>query len=169
MLLKYSSDGALAGANTSSNGDRQPFLIGVSPEIQALQRLMVEIAPTDIPVLLEGESGVGKEVVALQIHGLSRYRELPFVKLSCSAFLPETLRAHFGDPETGNGQRTADSAGTLFFDEVSELDANSQRYLLHCFPDGNRPQGSRSLADRIISCTTKDLEFEIHEGRLRKE
>src|SRR5215469_10337724 len=88
MLLKYSNEDDLAGADASSNADRQPFLIGVSPEIQALQKLIVEIAPTDIPVLLEGESGVGKEVAALEIHGLSRYRELSFVKLGCSAFLP---------------------------------------------------------------------------------
>jgi two-component system response regulator AtoC len=169
MLLKYSNEGALAGADTSPNDDRQPFLIGISPEIQALQKLIVEIAPTDIPVLLEGESGAGKEVVALQIHGLSRYRELPFVKLSCSAFLPETLRTHLHDAEIGNGQGTSGSAGTLFLDEISELDANCQRYLLHCFPDGNRPQGSRSLMGRIISCTTKDLELEIHEGRFRNE
>ena len=69
------------------------FLAGTSPEIRPVQKLIAEIATTDIPVLLMGESGTGKEIAALQIHALSAYRDLPFVKLNCSSFMPERLHA----------------------------------------------------------------------------
>jgi len=168
MLLKYPNLSGFAESNGSASTERL-FLTGISLEIQAVQKLIAEIAPTDIPVLLEGESGTGKKIAALQIHAMSRYRDLPFVKLSCAAFQTETLRSQLLNFEHGNGEKSSSDAGTLFFDEISELDANGQRQLLHSFPEGNALSVHASLAGRIISCTTKDLESEVHGGRFRSE
>lgn len=169
MLLNYPSAANSSETNGFLNGDGRVFLAGISPEIQAVQKMIAEIARTDIPVLLEGESGSGKEVTALEIHLTSRYGHLSFVKVSCAAFLPDDFRTQLQRLESGNGEKGTDSVGTLFLDEISELDASCQRHLLHSFPEGSRPQGSQSLAGRIVSCTTKDLELEVHEGRFRSE
>jgi len=168
MLLKYQNMPDLPenGATTSS---ARVFLGGTSPEIKAVQKLVAEIAPTDIPVLLEGESGTGKEVTALEIHAMSRYRDLPFVKVSCAAFQTEALPTQLLGFENGNGDTKKKLSATFFFDEISELDANGQRQLLHSFPEGNGLSAHPALTGRIISCTTKDLESEVHEGRFRSE
>jgi two-component system response regulator AtoC len=144
------------------------FVAGISAEVQQINRLIVEIAPTDIPVLIMGESGTGKEIVALQIHGLSRHRDLPFCKLHCAALSPETLQAQFSAPVRDLTGPRGGVAGTLFFDEISELDTNCQGQLLHCFPSegglGTPQQGAR-----IISCTARDLEADVRAGRFRSE
>jgi len=145
------------------------YVCGVSPEVQPVQRLVSEIAPTDIPVLVLGESGTGKEIVARQIHGLSKYREMPFVKLSCAAFTQESFQTQLRRFENSHPGENGKSAGTLFFDEVSELDANCQRHLLHAFPDGDGLPGYRALTGRILSCTTRDIAAEAQAGRFRSE
>jgi DNA-binding NtrC family response regulator len=137
--------------------------------MQTLQRLVAEIAPTDIPVLLTGESGTGKEIVALKIHQLSEYRDLPFLKLSCAAFTAETLQSQLEDLRNGIKQREGKMVGTLFFDEISELDANCQRNLLHCVPDGNGISTQTSLQSRFVSCTNQELETEVQSGRFRSD
>ena len=144
-------------------------LSGISPEMQPVQRLISEIAPTDIPVLVVGESGTGKEVVAELIHEISTLRDLPFVKMSCTAFATESFQAQLREFENGQDTKNGKRAGTLFFDEVSELDANCQRRLLHLFPEGNGLRASQLLTARIISCTSRDLELEVHTGRFRSE
>jgi two-component system response regulator AtoC len=145
------------------------YISGVSPEMQPVQRLISEIAPTDIPVLLLGESGTGKEIAALHIHGLSHYRDLPFVKLSCAALTPESLKSRLGNFDGGHAEKNGNSTGTFFFDEIGELDTNCQRRLLHSIPDGNGLSANQSLAGRIVSCTTRDMESEVQSGRFRSE
>jgi two-component system response regulator AtoC len=137
--------------------------------MQPVQRLVSEIAPTDIPVLIVGESGTGKEVVALLIHEMSTIRELPFVRLSCTAFGTESFQAQLREFENGPDAKNGKRAATLFFDEVSELDSNCQRRLLHLFPEGNGLRASQPLTARIISCTSRDLESGVHAGRFRSE
>lgn len=147
----------------------QFFLSTMSAEMQPVQKLLSEIAPTEIPVLVEGESGTGKEIVALQIHELSSQRGLPFMKFSCAAFAAESFQLQLRNFENGQSAKNGKSTRTLFFDEISELDANCQRHLLHLFPDGNGLRGNQSLAGRIVSCTTRDLESDVHGGRFRSE
>ncbi len=137
--------------------------------MQPVQRLLSEIARTEIPILVEGESGTGKEIVALQIHELSGQSGLPFMKFSCSAFAMDSFQSQMRNFENGQSGKNGKSAGTLFFDEISELDANCQRHLLHLFPEGNGLRRNQSLAGRIVSCTTRDLESEVHGGRFRSE
>jgi DNA-binding NtrC family response regulator len=169
MSLNQWKTDASSATRSPLRPEKWGFLAGISPEIRPVQKLIAEIATTDIPVLLMGESGTGKEVAALQIHALSIYRDFPFVKLSCSAFMPEKLQAH----ALGFGIATEESheklCGTLFLDEISELDSACQRNLLHAFPEGGPRPSNGALPARIISCTTRDLESEVLEGRFRSE
>jgi len=147
----------------------QFFLSTLSAEMQPVQKLLSEIAPTEIPVLIEGESGTGKEIVALQIHELSSQRGLPFMKFSCAAFSVESFQSQLINFENGQSAKTGKSGGTLFLDEISELDASCQRHLLHLFPEDNARRTNQSLGSRIVSCTTRDLESEVCGGRFRSE
>jgi two-component system response regulator AtoC len=156
-------------ANDSPALGTQLFISGVSPEMQPVQKLISEIARTDIPILLFGESGTGKEIAALYIHSLSSHRDLPFVKLSCAALTPESLASRLGNFENGCKEKNGNRAGTFFFDEIGELDANCQRRLLHSIPDGNGLPASQSLSGRIICCTTREMESEVQSGRFRSE
>jgi two-component system response regulator AtoC len=168
-LLKYQNIVGTSDAGSTPAVEERFHILGVSPEIVSVQKLLAEIGPTDIPVLLEGESGVGKEIAALQIHEMSRHGDAPFVKLSCAAFTPEKFQTKLSSLEIVAGEAGGRPTGTLFFDEICELDTNCQRHLLHSFPDQNGLTLHQTLAGRIISCTTKDLETEVHEGRFRSE
>jgi len=168
-LLKYPDVPTTAEPGNGSASERCFYVSGISDEMQVIQRLISEIAPTDIPILLVGESGTGKEVAALQIHKLSKYRQLPFVKLTCASLNPESFSARPGGLENGDGEKGGRSTGTLFFDEVSELDANCQRHLLHSFPEGSQLPSHPSLVGRVVSCTTRNLDLEVESGRFRSE
>jgi two-component system response regulator AtoC len=170
MLLNYSDTTCAAGGEVGSLAlNNRIFISGVSPEMQAVQRLISEIAPTDIPVLLAGESGTGKEVAALQIHGLSEFRGLPFRKLTCAAFTQETFQTELHRFVDGDTAKNGRINGTLFFDEVSELDGNCQRWLLHSLPDGEGLPARESITGRVLSCTARDIESDVQAGRFRSE
>jgi DNA-binding NtrC family response regulator len=136
--------------------------------MQPVQRLISEIAPTDIPVLLLGESGTGKEFAAMQIHSLSVYRGLEFRKVTCSSATADSLQSHFISEGHGN-VISGDSAGTLFLDELGELDGDCQKRLLHLIPDGAGTAGGQAVGGRIVSCSTRDLESDAHHGTFRSE
>jgi DNA-binding NtrC family response regulator len=102
-------------------------------------------------------------------HALSNHNDLPFVKLTCAALGIHSFQSYIGDYENGEEGKTGKSTGTLFLDEIGELDANCQRLLLHLFPEGNGVRSKQSLTSRIISCTTHDLESEVHAGHFRGE
>ena len=137
---------------------------GLSPAMRSMERLIAGIAPTDIPVVLSGESGTGKEVVALELHRRSSRRDEPFFKCRCGTVSAEQLSLHL-IPAERNGET---SGGTIFLDEVNQLDPPSQSALLQALPDGSQVQ-RRFTRARVISATTKDLEEEMREGRFRRE
>ena len=118
-------------------------LIGSTPAMQALRSKIERVAGTDFTVLLEGESGVGKELVARQIHELSRRRHGPFVAINCAALVETLLEAElFGIEErtaTGvkgrRGKFEHADGGTLFLDEVSDLSVSAQAKLLRAIQD----------------------------------
>ncbi len=170
MLLNYSEvacgPGGDAGFTVLSN---RIFISSVSPAMKSVQRLISEIGPTEIPVLLVGESGTGKEVAALQIHGLSKYRELSFHKLSCAALTQDSFRQQLHSFVDGHTAKNGRSAGTLFFDEVSELNGDCQRHLLRAFPDGEGLPVQECIPGRVLSCTVRDLESEVQGGSFRSE
>lgn len=154
---------------TSANGrDGQYFLGGTSPAIREIERIIAEIAPTDISVLLVGESGAGKEVVAQRVHRLSPRRDEPFVKLVCPTLFLEALDLGPRNGDRGGVVQGMSSAGTIFLDEVGDLDPACQSRLLHLLPDDSvNPDGALVRA-RVISSSVRELEDSVRSGRLRE-
>jgi DNA-binding NtrC family response regulator len=144
-------------------------LIGTTPIMQTLRANIERVAATDFTTLIEGESGVGKELVARQIHDLSRRRGGPFVALNCAALVETLLEAElFGIEErtaTGvrgrRGKFEAADGGTLFLDEVSDLSVSAQAKLLRAIQDlavervGSN--GTHPVDIRIIAATNRRL------------
>jgi DNA-binding NtrC family response regulator len=144
-------------------------LIGSTPIMAALRSSIERVAVTDFTVLLEGESGVGKELVARQIHELSRRRNGPFVAINCAALVETLLEAElFGIEDriaTGvrgrRGKFEAADGGTLFLDEVSDLSLSAQAKLLRAIQDlavervGG--QGAHRVDIRIVAATNRAL------------
>ncbi len=155
--------------NSEHSLDNLFFVESVSAAVRGLERIIEEIAPTDIPVLLVGESGTGKEVMALRIHQLSKRKNEPFHKVACT-----TLSAEIFDKplrENGEAEKRHEllRAGTVLFDEVSELDTACQPRLLSFLPDGDALPHEDQLQARVISATRRDLKEEIKARRFREE
>lgn len=145
------------------------FVAGMSPAMQTLESVVTEIASTNIPVLLVGESGTGKEMFAHRIHRLSTRRDDPLVKLSCAAMNAATFAAELGLAAHNDGEAANCGAGTLFFDEISELDAACQRNFLYALPDGAMPPRHGVITARVVSATARNLDEEMRAGRFRSE
>jgi two-component system, NtrC family, response regulator HydG len=158
-----------ASGGSRHRRDAAAPLIGSTPVMEDLRRTIERVAGTDFTVLLEGESGVGKELVARQIHDLSRRRNGPFVAINCAALVETLLEAElFGIEErtaTGvrgrRGKFEAADGGTLFLDEVSDLSLSAQAKLLRTIQDfavervGG--QGTHRVDIRIIAATNRSL------------
>jgi transcriptional regulator with PAS, ATPase and Fis domain len=161
---------------------RYDEIVGQSPAIQAMLRLLDRISVADIPVLLRGESGSGKELVARAIHRHSPRSRSPFVGENCGA-LPETLlesalfghvRGAFTGASRGRvGMFEAADGGSLFLDEIGEMSLGMQTKLLRVLEDGVvRPLGSerpRRVNVRIIAATHRDLEEMVAQGGFRED
>jgi DNA-binding NtrC family response regulator len=170
--LKHSRSGTL-GFND---------IITKSPNMQAVQRMAAKAAASNIPVLVAGESGVGKELIARAIHGSGERRTKPFVAVNCGA-MPENLvesilfgheKGSFtGATERHVGKFVEASSGTLFLDEVGELPAAAQVKLLRAIQEGEvEPVGARKPVKvdvRIISATNRDLIADVKAGRFRED
>ncbi|MFL5380472.1 MAG: sigma-54-dependent transcriptional regulator [Myxococcales bacterium] len=157
-------------------------LVGRSPPMRELCAVLERVAPSDVPVLIEGESGTGKDVVARAIHAMSRRASRPFLSLNMSA-IPETLaeselfgheRGAFSGANTSRRGFFAEAeAGTLFLDEVGAMASVVQPKLLRVLQDGDYvPVGSRKncRADvRIVCATNEDLKARVAEGKFRED
>lgn len=157
-------------------------LVGSSSCVQALRRRIANTASIEIPVLITGESGVGKEVVAKCIHHCSSRRENPFVALNCGSLTPTLIESElFGHVQgafTGATRakhgffETADG-GTLFLDEIGDLPLDLQTRLLRVLDEGefNRVGETkpRRVDVRIISATNRDLKKMAEENRFRSD
>jgi DNA-binding NtrC family response regulator len=137
----------------------------VSPGAQVLERTIGLVAPTNISILLVGESGTGKKLVARQIHRLSLQREQPLVTMICNSFTAESLVASFGQGRSDQGATRLQRPGTLFLEEISELDPANQRNLLYALPDEDKNHGVSFAGPRLISATTRNLNEEVRAGR----
>lgn len=170
--LKRSRDGVLTFAD----------VITRSPAMQAVLRAAEKAASSDIPALIEGESGVGKELIARAIHGSGARRAKPFVAVNCGA-LPDTLiesilfghekGAFTGATEKHTGKFVEADGGTLFLDEISELPPAAQVKLLRALQEGEvDPVGARKSLKvdvRIVSATNRDLIADVKAGRFRED
>ena len=149
--------------------DRAVALIGTTPAMDALRASIDRVAATDFTVLLEGESGVGKELVARQIHESSRRRQGPFVAVNCAALVETLVEAElFGIEErtaTGvrgrRGKFEHADGGTLFLDEVSDLSLSAQAKLLRAIQDLSVERvggaGTHRVDIRIVAATNRSL------------
>jgi len=161
---------------------RPANIIGNSKAMQAVYDLVAQVARSDTTVLLRGESGVGKELVAHAIHYNSRRAEKPFVKVNCAA-LPETiieseLFGHEKGAFTGaiarrKGRFELANGGTIFLDEIGDLSPATQIRLLRVLQEREfeRVGGSETIRTdvRIITATNRDLEALIEEGGFRQD
>lgn len=157
-------------------------IIGTSPALQSVFRLVEKVAATSTSILIQGESGTGKELIARAIHHNSPRAERPFVAVNCGA-IPETLLeselfGHMKGAFTGAvtnklGLFRSAEGGTVFLDEVGEISAAMQVRLLRALQEHEvTPLGSSasvSFDARIICATNRDLEKEVSEGRFRED
>jgi len=155
-----------------SENDDQCFVPAASPAMRMIEQAIANVANTDFPVLLIGESGVGKEAMALHLHRRSLHHAQTFSRVVCGALTPTALDKLLSNPdrEGGNGETTG--IGTLFLDEFAELPAPCQASLLQAIPDGETVAQSNLLRARIMSATSlapEDLEQALERGSLRKD
>jgi len=157
-------------------------LLGESPPMQRLFELIENVAQTDAPVLIHGQSGTGKELVARAIHEESPRREKPFIKVNCAALNENLLEselfghekgAYTGADRTRIGRFEAAHEGTIFLDEIGDIPLSTQVKLLRVLEEKEIEQvGDHqpiSVDVRIISATNKDLETMIRQGLFRED
>ncbi len=157
-------------------------IISASPSMNSVKSIAQKAAKSNIPVLIEGESGVGKEMISRAIQGMSDRSSKSFVTVNCGA-LPENLvesilfghekGAFTGASEKHLGKFQEASGGTLFLDEVGELTLDMQVKLLRAIQEGEiDPVGSSKPVKvdfRLISATNRNLEDEVREGNFRED
>ncbi|HET7825256.1 MAG TPA: sigma-54 dependent transcriptional regulator [Anaeromyxobacter sp.] len=154
----------------------------LSGAMERVWSLVSRIADTDVPVLLVGESGVGKDVVARRIHATSRRSARPFVKINCAALPGELLESELFGHEKGAftgahaekpGKFELADQGTIFLDEIGEMDPRLQAKLLQVLQDEEfyRVGGKRSVRvdARVVVATNRNLETAIRQGAFRED
>ncbi|HXR95448.1 MAG TPA: sigma-54 dependent transcriptional regulator [Rhizomicrobium sp.] len=157
-------------------------LIAVSPQMQQVLKLGARAAQSDIPILIEGESGAGKELIARAIQGSSARAGKPFVTVNCGAIPENLIESLLFGHEKGSFTGASDKhlgkfqeadGGTLFLDEIGELRLDMQVKLLRALQEGEvDPVGSKrpvKLDVRIISATNRDLSEMANDGGFRKD
>jgi len=157
-------------------------IVGKDPKMQAIYKLIDDIAPTDTTVLIQGESGTGKELVASAIHQNSLRKHNPFVVINCSAYPATLLESELLGHEKGaftcavrqkTGRFEQADDGTVFLDEIGEIPPSAQIKLLRVIQTQKfeRIGGEHTLEVnvRIIAATNKDLLQEVKEGRFRED
>lgn len=160
----------------------EDVIFGRTPAMQRLRQQIGRLAAIDIPVLIQGESGTGKGVLAREIHLRSPWHSGPFVPLNCAAIPAALLESELFGYEAGaftgaqnprSGWVQAAAGGTLFLDEIGDLSLPLQAKLLHLLQDRRfcRIGGHEEVEveTRIICATNQDLEQEVKAGRFRED
>ena len=154
-----------------------PEFVSASPAMDAVWRMVDRVAATDVPVLVRGESGVGKDVVARTVHARSARANKPFLKINCAALPASLLESELFGYQRGaftganndtKGKFELASEGTLFMDEIGEMPPEMQAKLLQVLQDGEyfRVGGTKAVRvnTRVVVATNRDLEAEILKG-----
>jgi two-component system, NtrC family, response regulator PilR len=173
---------AVAACNPADAAAILQKLVGESPVMQAVKSRIVKVAGSMAPVLIRGDSGTGKELVARAVHGCSHRWASPFVAVNCSAIPENLLEAEFfgarkgaytGSAHDRQGYFQAAKGGTLFLDEIGDLPLAMQSKLLRAIQERTvRPLGSpqEDMVDvRIVSATHKDLAAGVDAGTFRQD
>lgn len=157
-------------------------IVGSDLGLSGVMQKVHQVAPMENPVLILGETGVGKEMIANAIHSQSKYREGPFIKVNCGA-IPETLidselfgherGAFTGAFKRKRGRFERANGGTIFLDEIGELPLAAQLRFLRVLQESEfEPVGATSSIKvdiRVIAATNRNLEVLIQEGRFRQD
>jgi len=157
-------------------------MVGASPEMRQVFEIVERVAPTDATVLIQGETGTGKELVARALHRRSPRRDRPFVAVNCSAIPRELMESEFFGHEKGSftgatarrvGRFEQAEGSTLFLDEVGELDHSLQAKLLRVLQEREFTRIGASAptpADvRIVAASNRDLASLVQDGRFRDD
>ncbi len=157
-------------------------ITGDSPPIKNLKKQIGAAAPTDTWILIKGENGTGKELVARTIHQLSRRASHPLITVNCAAIPEELIESELFGHEKGafsgatfkkRGNFELADTGTIFLDEIGDMSLKTQSKILRVLEEQkfNRVGGSRTLTVdvRVIAATNKDLEKEIENGNFRED
>jgi two-component system response regulator AtoC len=162
--------------------DQDRAVWGNSEKMRAIATVIEQVADSDVTVLVRGESGVGKELVARAIHQRSTRRNRPFVKVNCAALPAELLESELFGHERGAftgaqmtriGKFEQADGGTLLLDEIGEMKAALQAKLLHVLQDGEFTKlGSNKRVQvdvRVVAATNRDVEAMLHRGEFRED
>ena len=163
---------------------RQGFgsIVGTSPEMEKLYRIVAKAAHSTHPVLILGESGTGKELVARSIHFSGPFRDKPFIPVDCGSLVPTLIESELfgyvkgaftGAQHAKDGLLAIAEGGTVFLDEVGELPVDLQAKLLRAIQEKEiRPVGSTKqipINVRILAATNRDLEEGVAQGTFRRD
>jgi two-component system response regulator AtoC len=162
--------------------DRAFLFWGNSPEMQTIASVIDQVSDSDVTVLIRGESGVGKELVARAIHTRSSRKDRPFVKVNCAALPAELLESELFGHEKGSftgavttriGKFEQADTGTIFLDEIGEMKPALQAKLLHVLQDAQFTKlGSNKPVNvdvRVVAATNRDLEAMMARGEFRED
>ena len=160
----------------------EAVVFGHCEAMRVLRERLDKVANANVPVLIQGESGTGKDIIARMIHGLSPWRTGPFVKVNCPAIPGTLLESELFGYEKGAftgaygskpGRVELAHRGTLFLDEISELDLALQSKLLQLLQDGQfcriGAQEDKKVEVRVVCATNRQLEVEIETGTFRQD
>ncbi len=157
-------------------------LIGTSPSMVEIYKTVSRVAPTDVTVLIEGETGTGKEMVARMIHRFSLRAQMPFVPVDCGGIAPSLLESELfgamrgaftGADRDRAGVFESANRGTVLLDEIGDIDLNFQLKLLRFLQEREvRPVGAsraRPVDVRVLAATNRDMQKMVEEGKLRED
>ncbi|HOG36309.1 MAG TPA: sigma-54 dependent transcriptional regulator [Paludibacteraceae bacterium] len=161
---------------------KQYEMVGESEPIKHLRAMIERVAPTDARILITGDNGTGKEVVARQIYQLSHRSQMPFVEVNCAAIPSELIESELFGHEKGAftsairnrmGKFEQADKGTIFLDEIGDMSLSAQAKVLRCLQESViSPVGSDKnikIDVRVIAATNKDLRQEIEKGNFRED
>jgi len=185
MLHAVERAEAARGSESSEVEDEElpeTEMIGSSPPMVAIYNTVAKVADTDATVIIEGETGTGKELVARMIHRFSRRASQPFVPVDCASIAPSLLESELfgamrgaftGADRDRLGVFEAANRGTVFLDEIGDIELNFQLKLLRFLQEREvRPVGasrSREVDVRVVAATNRDLQRMVDDGKFRED
>lgn len=162
--------------------EKSTAIVGDSKQIQSIVEMICTVAPSDARVLVTGENGTGKELVARQLHELSTRHDGPFIEVNCAAIPSELIESELFGHEKGaftsavkqrKGKFEQAEGGTLFLDEIGDMSPSAQAKVLRALQENriSRVGGEKEIEInvRVVAATNKDLRKEIEEGNFRED
>jgi len=162
--------------------EKSTAIVGDSKQIQSIVEMICTVAPSDARVLVTGENGTGKELVARQLHELSARHDGPFIEVNCAAIPSELIESELFGHEKGaftsavkqrKGKFEQAEGGTLFLDEIGDMSPSAQAKVLRALQENriSRVGGEKEIEInvRVVAATNKDLRKEIEAGNFRED